>query len=1054
MRRALSILFALLLVAPLFAQERTGNLFGLVTDQEGNPLPGVAVTLKAPQVGTMTAATTAEGMFRFMGLFPGRDYQVRLELQGFKTRVETGIIVALGKSTELTFAMELGALEEEVTVTAVSPVVETKKTTLATTIPYESLQSLPSARDPWVILQMTPAIQVDRENVGGNESGQQATYVALGGNYNNDTWTLDGVNITDPAAWGASPTYYDYDVFSEVNVTLGGADVDQHTGGVGLNMVSRRGGNRITLDGRFYYTEQYFQSEPHGDYAEELQRIFPLGGYNTIRDIKDFGFNTGGPLWKDKAWWWVSYGVQKIQTNIINGSKDDTDLNNYAAKLNLQLIPENRFEFFIHAGDKKKYGRSSSTSNPTGWNQHGRYHFGSPIIKIQDEHTFGSNLFVSAKYGFTDAGFGMWPANDEELTKVRFYDVTNVLYSNTQTWFFSGRPNTQLTLHATYFNDNLLGASHEFKFGVEYRDTRDQWSSGYPGNMFVNRNYNTLTVDWDGDGTRDVVRDAFGIDLRQLGIRRGALDGGPEGAKHYSGFLQDTITFGRFNLKLGLRYDLQQGFYNGAKYDTIFSQDTDATYFESYYEIQQGLLGAGVPDAIRALLPGTQIPGFTTSDTIAWKDFSPRVGLTWDVTGDGKTIAKLSGAIYGGRMASWAAYPYQRGGSGGWMNFWWWDQDGNGRADLNELYWADYSQANRPAYRAFDDNGNFVGNWDRDENLMWGGYDPNNPTATTDPWWIVDDKWSSDKTYEGILSLEREIFTDFGVGIDLTWRRYKNYYEYYWPYTDYFGGTLMSRNDFVPSPIPIPTSHPDVDLGEAAGRHIYVWREGVQDVYGWLATNWPSDRYDEYYGIDLRWNKRLSNKWMLTGSVTLQDQKSHWGADYPFNPTNQWAEDGKEYAYSIGGASGKVSMPVFSRWMVKAQALYQLPLDFNLGVVFSAREGHIDSKRLYVEDPTSPNPYMYWGEIRLEEFGKTRLPTFWNVDLRLEKVLKIQDTGRIYLMVDCFNIFNNNILNRQRETYPGYLYLDTMDFVTYALSGEPNEVLNPRIFRFGVRFAI
>src|SRR4030043_778276 len=172
MRRALSILFALLLVAPMFAQERTGNLMGMVTDPDGNPLPGVSVTLKGPQVGTMTQVTSPEGMFRFMGLFPGRDYQIRLELTGFKSRIEQGIIVALGKNTEITFTMELGALEEEVTVTAISPVVETKKTTLATTIPYESLQSLPSARDPSVILQMTPSIQVDRENVGGNGSGQ------------------------------------------------------------------------------------------------------------------------------------------------------------------------------------------------------------------------------------------------------------------------------------------------------------------------------------------------------------------------------------------------------------------------------------------------------------------------------------------------------------------------------------------------------------------------------------------------------------------------------------------------------------------------------------------------------------------------------------------------------------------------------------------------------------------------------------------------------------------------------------------------------------------
>jgi hypothetical protein len=425
------------------------------------------------------------------------------------------------------------------------------------------------------------------------------------------------------------------------------------------------------------------------------------------------------------------------------------------------------------------------------------------------------------------------------------------------------------------------------------------------------------------------------------------------------------------------------------------------------------------------------------------------------VTGDGKTIAKLSGAIYGGRMASWQVYPYYRGGAGGQMDFWWYDQNGDGRADLNELYWAAYTAA-RTAYRVFDDAGNFVGNWDREENLQWEGYDRNNPTATTDPWYIVDPNWSSDKTYEGILTLEREIFTDFGVGLDLTWRRYKNYYETFWPYSDFFGGTLMSRNDFQPSPITIPSSFEGVDLGEAAGKSIYVWKDYVEDVYGWFTTNWPSDRYDQYYGLDLRWNKRLSNKWMFTGSVTLQDQKRHWGADYPFNPTNQWAEDGKNYAYSIGGASGKINQPIFSRWMVKVQGLYQFPWDINLGAVFSAREGHIISKRINVVDYTSPNAADRSEYIRTEVYGNSRLPTFWNVDLRLEKVLRIQDTGRIYLMVDCFNVFNQNILNRQREVMPGTLYLRSsgVTFSKAARSGEPNEVLNPRIFRFGVRFAI
>jgi len=194
--------------------------------------------------------------------------------------------------------------------------------------------------------------------------------------------------------------------------------------------VSRRGENRVTFGGRFYYTESAFQSEPSGESYEKVEAVFPGYGYNQIRDIKDYGFNVGGPLLKDKIWWWGSWGTQDIKTRVINGSKDDTLLVNYAGKINVQLIPENRLELFIHSGAKLKWGRGSGSTYPAGRNQHGKYHFGSPIAKIQDEHMFGDSLFVSAKYGFSDSGFGLWPADDEELTRLRTYDVANRLWSS------------------------------------------------------------------------------------------------------------------------------------------------------------------------------------------------------------------------------------------------------------------------------------------------------------------------------------------------------------------------------------------------------------------------------------------------------------------------------------------------------------------------------------------------------------------------------------------------------------------------------------------------
>ena len=123
----------------------------------------------------------------------------------------------------------------------------------------ELLQSIPSARDPWVILQQTAGIAMDRENIGGNMSGQQSNYVSRGGNPTNNKWSLDGVDITDMSATGASPSYYDFDAFEEMTITTGGVDVTQQTGGVGINLVTKSGSDRFSGSSRYYVTDEKFE---------------------------------------------------------------------------------------------------------------------------------------------------------------------------------------------------------------------------------------------------------------------------------------------------------------------------------------------------------------------------------------------------------------------------------------------------------------------------------------------------------------------------------------------------------------------------------------------------------------------------------------------------------------------------------------------------------------------------------------------------------------------------------------------------------------------------
>ena len=212
MRKLLIIITVLFLAGTLSAQVRTGNIYGMVVDTDGNSLPGVTVTLTGSLTAPVTSISSADGVFRFLSLAPAQDYTLKAELEGFKTEIQENIIVVVGANVEVTMTMEMGALEEEVTVTAVTPVVDTKRTTVGENVTRDVLQSLPSARDPWVVLQQAPGIYVDRENIGGSESGQQASFQARGGGSNQ--WAMDGVVITDPSAI-SSPSYYDFDAFEE-----------------------------------------------------------------------------------------------------------------------------------------------------------------------------------------------------------------------------------------------------------------------------------------------------------------------------------------------------------------------------------------------------------------------------------------------------------------------------------------------------------------------------------------------------------------------------------------------------------------------------------------------------------------------------------------------------------------------------------------------------------------------------------------------------------------------------------------------------------------------
>ena len=312
---ALALLAVLAIgAAPAWAQSQTGEIFGKVTDQSGAVLPGVTVTLTGPVLlQPLTAVTSGTGTYQFPRLDIGT-YSVKFELEGFKTVINEGIKVTVGFSAQVNTQLGVSAIQETVTVTGQSPIVDTKETGTKQTFTLELLQSIPSARDPWVMLQQTAGIAMDRENIGGNMSGQQSNYVSRGGNPTNNKWSLDGVDITDMSATGASPSYYDFDAFEEMTINTGGVDVTQQTGGVGINLVTKSGTDKFRGSSRFYVTDQKVESN---NITDTMRQQGASSG-NPIQNIKDYGIELGGPIKKGRAWIWGSIGKQTVGVGVLN----------------------------------------------------------------------------------------------------------------------------------------------------------------------------------------------------------------------------------------------------------------------------------------------------------------------------------------------------------------------------------------------------------------------------------------------------------------------------------------------------------------------------------------------------------------------------------------------------------------------------------------------------------------------------------------------------------------------------------------------------------------
>src|SRR6185503_20128969 len=226
------------------------------------------------------------------------------------------------------FSLKVSQIVETITVTAAWPIVDAKKSGTSTTLSNEELSSTPQSRDPWAELKTVPGVIVDRVNVGGNESGQQSGFVGKGATFADTMWNLDGVVITDSTSGGASSMYFDFDAFDEVAVNTGGNDLKVQTGGIGINFVTKRGTNAFKGSARVTINNDAMESSNLPDELEGDPRLQGSDKANHTDQILDRGFDIGGPIVKDRLWFWGSYGKQDIRIIRLTQTNDRTVLTN------------------------------------------------------------------------------------------------------------------------------------------------------------------------------------------------------------------------------------------------------------------------------------------------------------------------------------------------------------------------------------------------------------------------------------------------------------------------------------------------------------------------------------------------------------------------------------------------------------------------------------------------------------------------------------------------------------------------------------------------------
>jgi hypothetical protein len=968
MRRWSNIFWALAAVlwigtAPAFAQgggaSSTGSISGEVKDDQGGVLPGVTVTATSPaQIGALTAVTNEAGIYRFPSVPPG-EYKLQFELAGFQNVTREAIRITLGFNAQVNVQLGVGTLQETVTVSGESPVIDTSATRVQTNFDQQQLASLPNARDMWSLLASTPSVTLNRVDVGGATMGTQTTYFAYGYSGQNRP-LIEGINTTEGTA--AAGFYLDYGSFEEVFIGAAGNSAEMPNPGVLTQFVGKSGGNQLSFN--LYYD---FETEDIQGRNLDPEQVIPNTAIrqdgNRLSSYDNLNIGVGGPIIRDKFWGFFGYLNQSNSVaappsgSFLDGTSFNTKLFNYTGKGTYQLNQNHKFIGYLQHGTKQQPNRTDSSNRlgaPVHITADSTVLQNSPswVFKGEWNGTIGQNMFAEFRAGQFGYNFGL----DSNTNEVRYESLTtNEVLGGGRNWLLNRRRN-QYTGSLSFFRDNFAGGSHNLKVGGEYLGEKGEtiWEQYYRDQVihFVNGSLQGPLA----ATTPAIVR------LHNPADSWSAL-------KTISFFITDTWTIDRLTLNLGARFD---------RYTPWLPAQT-------------------VPQS-RFNPVAVDLP--ENSSVLTFTHVVPRLGATYDLRGDGKTVLK----------ANWGRFYFNPGVA---------LADAVNPNTANQ--YADYTWNDLNGDRVYQ-QGEEVGS--PNPNFRFTGV-----ASTT-----IDPDLKNSYTDEASVFVERQVITDLGIRAGFVWKKDSDGWQVTAP------NRPMSASNV---PVNIVDPGPDGDIA-TTGDNGTLSLFNLDNPAGRPSTNHVAN-IDDYEGtyktLELSSQKRFSNRWSMNASFSYT-WTEEWSRTYFNNVFGTPVSN-----FSLFGAHAtnpnELTFHDFTNWSLKFSGTVDAGWGLRVTPVLKSQSGAPYGRIVNVAGcsaTVTTNCLNYGAQaVLVEPIGTRRQDTVAIFDFRVEKQVRLLDRARVGLFFDLFNTFNSNTPVN-------------LSWVSGSRFERATTVLNPRIAKFGAKF--